>query len=97
MKQEEAFQVAMVIGRGTRKGRLYLLDTQIQGQANLATTPKLTWDQWHQCYGHIAISLLEWLNWEDMVDGLNIDQSLIPSKSSEACIQAKQSHRSFPS
>ena len=31
-----------------------------------------------------------------MVDGLKIDQSLITSKTCDACIQAKQAWRSYP-
>jgi hypothetical protein len=31
-----------------------------------------------------------------MVDGLFIDQSLIASKSCDACIQAKQTRKSYP-
>ena len=31
-----------------------------------------------------------------MVNGLNIDQSSIPSKTCEVCIEAKQAHRPFP-
>ena len=31
-----------------------------------------------------------------MVNGLSIDQSLIPSKMCDACTEAKQAHRQFP-
>ena len=85
-----------IIGRGTKMGRLYLLDTKIQEKANIATTSKLTWDQWHKCYGHVAISALQRLNRENMVDGMSIDHSSTPSQSCESCIEAKQAHRSFP-
>jgi hypothetical protein len=83
-----------IVAEGIRVGRLYLLNgrAQLLGQerTNYATTPKLCWDQWHQCFRHISISALEQKN---MVDGLFIDQSLIASKSCDACIQAKQTQK----
>ena len=39
---------------------------------------------------------LEKLKKQEMVKGLMIDESSIPSRSCEACIQAKQAHRPFP-
>ena len=33
---------------------------------------------------------------EKLVNGLNIDQLLIPSSNCEACIEAKQTHQPFP-
>ena len=61
-----------------------------------STSQKRTWDQWHRSFGHIAIPSLEHLNRENMVNGLAIDQSSIPSKSCDACIQAKQARKSYP-
>jgi hypothetical protein len=58
--------------------------------------PKITWDQWHQRYGHISITSLERLSQNGMVSGLSIDQSSKPSITCEACIQAKQAHKPFP-
>ena len=63
---------------------------------NASTSQKRTWDQWHRSFGHIAIPSLERLNRENMVNGLAIDQSSIPSKSCDACIQAKQARKSYP-
>ena len=65
-------------------------------KANYTSTEKLTWDQWHQRYGHISISTLQTLEKEKMVNGLSIDQSLIPSKMCDACTEAKQAHQQFP-
>ena len=88
------------IAKGTRIGRLYLLNgrAQLLGQerTNYAATPKISWDQWHWCFGHILISALERLDQENMVDSLEIDQSLIASKTCDACIQAKQTWTSYP-
>ena len=39
---------------------------------------------------------LEKLKKQEMVKGLMIDESSIPSRSCEACIQAKQAHWPFP-
>ena len=72
------------IGKGYKKQRLYLLHARAilmeKETANYASTEKLTWDQWHRRYGHIAISAIQTLERENMVNGLNIDQSSIPSK-----------------
>ena len=88
------------MGEGTKTRRLYLLKARAQllGQerTNYVATPKLSWDQWLQCYGHISTSALEHLHQENMVKGLLIDQSTITSKSCDACIQAKQARRSYP-
>ena len=83
---------------GIRKviNRLYLLDAQVElpglERENLASTQKLSWDQWHLRYGHLSMSTLEKLRNQEMVKGLTIDESLIPSQSCKACIQAKQAH-----
>ena len=66
------------VGTGVKKGKLYLLDARAQllGQerTNYANNrAKLTWDQWHKCFGHIAIPSLEHLHRENMVDGMAVD------------------------
>ena len=88
-----------VVGTGQKHHRLYLLQARAilsKEQANLATTGKHTWDQWHRRYGHISIATLRQLDKEGLVNGLKIDQSSIPSQSCVACIQAKQAHQPFP-
>ena len=90
-----------VVGTGNKTERLYLLDARAQllGQERTnyaSTSQKRTWDQWHRNFGHIAIPSLECINRENMVNGLAIDQSSIPSKSCDACIQAKQARKSYP-
>jgi hypothetical protein len=90
-----------LVGTGSKTGGLYLLDARAQlldqERTNYASTgQKRTWDQWHKNFGHIAIPSLECLHREKMVNGMAVDQSSIPSKSCDACIQAKQAHRSFP-
>ena len=89
-----------VVGKGSKHRRLYLLAARAiipeQERANAAGTPKLTWDQWHTRYGHIGFSALKQLQKENLVNGLDIDQTSQPSASCEACIQAKQTHKSFP-
>ena len=90
----------LVVGKGYRNQRLYVLAahaTQLgQERTNYVSTTRPTWDQWHRQYGHISISALQQLEKEGLVNGLTIDQSSIPSKTCEACIQAKQSHKPFP-
>ena len=53
-------------------------------KANYASTEKLSQDQCYQQYGHIVISALQTLERENMLHGLNIDQSSIPSKTCKA-------------
>ena len=51
------------VGIGKVKNRLYLLDARAElpgrERANLASTQKLSWDQWHQRYGHLSMGALE--------------------------------------
>lgn len=88
------------VGIGKVINRLYLLDAQAElpglERANLASTQKLSWDQWHWRYGHLSMGVLEKLKKQEMVKGLMVDESLIPSQSCEACIQARQAHWPFP-
>jgi hypothetical protein len=88
------------IGIGDKYQRLYLLRARAilreKARANYASTGKLTWDQWHRRYGHISVITLQQLERESLVSGLSIDQSSIPSKTCDACTEAKQAHKPFP-
>jgi transposase InsO family protein len=90
----------IIIGKGSLSERLYILEAQTQfpsqEKANYTASNKLTWDQWHRLYGHIAISSLEQLDRDKMVDGMAIDHASLPSRSCEACIKAKHAHAPFP-
>lgn len=89
-----------VVGIGDKHQRLYLLRARAilhgQERANYASTGGLTWDQWHRRYGHISVTTLQQLDREGLVNGLKIDQSSIPSRTCEACTEAKQAHTPFP-
>ena len=89
-----------LIGTGVKSGRLYILDARAQLQnndrANLAAPQKLSWDQWHRRYGHLGMTGLETLKTKGLVNGLEVDESSVPSRTCEACIQAKQATRPFP-
>ena len=89
-----------LIGKGTKVGRLYRLEARAQLQTNehenLAAPKKLSWDQWHHRYGHLGMSGLETLLKQGLVKGIEIDESSIPSRTCEACIQAKQATHPFP-
>ena len=73
----------IIIRKGNLSGRLYILEAKTQfpsqEKANYTASNKLTWDQWHQLYGHIAISSLEQLDQDKMVDGMAIDHTSLPS------------------
>jgi hypothetical protein len=45
---------------------------------------------------YFAISSLEQLDWDKIVDGMAVDHASIPSKSCKSCIKAKHPHLSFP-
>lgn len=89
----------VIVGMGSLKNRLYLLDAKMttldRNKTNLVTQ-KRSWDMWHKLYGHVSISAIETLKRQGMVDGLIIDETTSPSRSCESCIQAKQAHRPFP-
>ena len=92
--------VDLAIGDLMENPRLYKIRGRAElpgaNKANLAKTQKLTWDQWHARFGHLSISALDRLKREGLVDGLEIDESSIPSRSCDSCIQAKQAHKPFP-
>jgi hypothetical protein len=89
-----------IVGKGYKHQKLYLLAARAillgQERTNYASTTKLTWDQWHRRYGHVSITSLRQLEKEGLVTGLAIDQSSFPSKTCDACTQAKQAHQPFP-
>ena len=85
---------------GRKKGKLYKLNARAkqlgQERINYASSKRLTWDQWHRRYGHIAIGALRQLDREELVTSLNIDHASIPSPMLTACIPGKQHHKPFP-
>ena len=89
-----------LIGTGVKTGRLYLLNARAQlqtkEQANLAAPRKLSWDQWHRRYGHLGMTGLETLKTKGLVNGLEVDESSVPSRTCDACVQAKQATQPFP-
>jgi hypothetical protein len=86
-----------IIGKGRMLGMLFLLDacTELSGlhHTQYTSSQKLSWDQWH--HGHISLNAIEHLKLNQLVEGLKIDKSTIPSQACEAHIQAKQGHRPF--
>jgi len=90
-----------IVGMGTKQGGLFLLSARAQlggqEQANIAASKHLTWDQWHRRFGHVSIASLQRLELQNLVEGFSVDSSSIPSNTCEACIQAKLTHKSFPS
>jgi len=64
--------------------------------ASLATTPRVSWDEAHRRLGHISISSMKTLFNNNLVTGLEVDQSTDPSIQCTSCIQAKAIHQSFP-
>jgi hypothetical protein len=81
--------------------RLYLPDARAQlpeqHRAHIATDKqKATWGEWHRRYGHLAISGIKQRRSKNMVTGLDVEESSIPSPTCKACIQAKFHVRPFP-
>lgn len=52
-----------IIGKGSLIGNLFKLHAHAiildQERTNLASMPKISWDQWHRRYGHILIRALQ--------------------------------------
>ena len=86
-----------LVGCGTRKGRLYLLDAQALVAQEYAHIAKVgtSWNDWHRRFGHVSISSLETIARKKLVDGFDVDTST-QSTSCDSCIQAKQTVSSFP-
>jgi hypothetical protein len=88
-----------IIGRGRLVDRLYQLDARavlVRERANLASTPKKSWDYLHRIFGHVGITTLERMHQQGVVIGLDVDQSSIPSPTCVHCIAAKLTRRPFP-
>ena len=86
-----------LVGRGTRRGRLYYLDAHAviaQEYANVAKVGR-SWNDWHRRYGHVSISNLEIIARKQLVDGFDVDTTTAAT-SCDACIQAKQTVKLFP-
>ncbi len=64
--------------------------------ASLATTPRVSWDEAHRQLSHISISSMKTLLNNNLVTGLEVDQSTDPLIQCTSCIQAKAIHQSFP-
>ena len=86
-----------LVGCGTRKGRLYVLEARAIVEYERANIAKVgnSWNDWHRRYGHISFSRLEIIARKKLVDGFDVDTTTA-STSCDACIQAKQTVRPFP-
>ena len=69
---------------------------QTKEQANLAAPQKLSWNQWRRRYGHLGMTGLETLKTKGLVNGLEVDESSVPSRTCDACMQVKQATHPFP-
>ena len=90
-----------LVGDGHLVNRLYLLharaDLRNNDNAFASRVQGYSWDEWHKRYGHLSSSGLARARRENMVIGLNIDESTVPSPSCDACAEGKMKHRPFPS
>ena len=81
---------------GKRINALYYLNIKVSlDVANLTKQPGLSWLEWHKRFGHIAVSGLQHLKRQNLVEGFNVDESSEP-RDCEPCVQAKQAHKPFP-
>jgi transposase InsO family protein len=88
-----------VFAKGTKLGRLYLMDVKTSAvtstaQAHVAVAHG--WDDWHRIFGHLNMRSLKMLKDKEMVNGLQIDPKSMPSPTCKACVLAKQHHEPFP-
>ena len=86
-----------LVGKGAKQDRLYLLGahTRVVAKSAHATSANKSWNEWHRLYGHLGMKNLKLLKQKQLVDGMSIDNSTVPS-SCDACIQAKQTVCPFP-
>ena len=88
------------VGDGNLIARMYLLNARavlrVNDSAFVARVPKYSWDEWHRRYGHLAISGIQRAVRENMVTGLEIDKSTIPSRTCASCLEGKMPTKPFP-
>jgi hypothetical protein len=91
----------MVVGTGRKHHRLYLLAARAiltKEKANLATTGKHTWDQWHRRYGHISVTTLcqlekeglgKWSRYRPIFDPITVMCRLHPGQAGAPSIPTR--------
>ena len=86
-----------IFAQGQKRGRLFHMKGQVTVEArNFAAAAKeRTWDKWHRILGHINIGSIKMLKRNDLVTGLEVDETKEPSQC-KACIQGKRHVELFP-
>ena len=81
------------LAEGTKVGRLYRLDLQAETDRALAISEPLSWDDLHRVYAHLNTEYLRVLVRHQMVTGLAVDTTSVPSTQCDTCIKGKH-HKS---
>src|SRR4051812_7417144 len=84
-----------ILGIGKKVGRLYKLDLSSGDEAYISKAGH-TWDEWHRIFGHMYIGSIQLLKRKNMVEGMEVDESIAPSRQCAPCIEAKQHRTPFP-
>src|SRR4051812_33802 len=84
-----------ILGIGKKVGRLCKLDLSSRDEAYISKAGHM-WDEWHQIFGHMYIGSVQLLKQKNMVEGMEVDKSIAPSRQCTLCIEAKQHCTPFP-
>ena len=89
----------VIFAQGQKHGRLFCMKawvTQSGKAQDFAVTAKgRSWDKWHRILGHININSIKMLKTNDLVTGLDINETEEHSQC-KACIQGKWHVEPFP-
>jgi hypothetical protein len=87
-----------IFAEGTKHGQLFLMNVKGIAKQDQAFAAKhgRTWDDWHKIFGHLNMASIKMLHTKNMVDGMDINESIEPMAQCEPCIVAKQHVQPFP-
>jgi Pol polyprotein, beta-barrel domain/GAG-pre-integrase domain/gag-polypeptide of LTR copia-type len=92
-------KTGVTFGMGCKNGRMYQMRVQTkhtgQGPDFVAVMKERTLDKWHRILGHVNIWMIQTLKKNNLVTGLQIDESQAPTQCN-ACIQGKRHVEPFP-
>ena len=92
-------QARVIFAQGQKHRQLFCMKawvTQLGKAQDFAVTVKgRSWDKWHQILRHIDINSIKMLKTNDLVTGLDIDETKEHSQC-KVCIQGKQHVEPFP-
>ena len=92
-------QTGVIFAQGQKHGQLFCMKARVTQSGKAwdfaATAKKRSWDKWHWILGHININSIKMLKTNNLVTGLDIDETKEHSQC-KVCIQGKQHVEPFP-